>query len=160
MFVPTSCIYTFQGKMWNCSEKHFSLIFWDKYMKRLLTLLHLGVKGRQWRFASFKVTSSNDRNLCVYDSSGHNSREHLVKGYLFEGLKKYMKNKKQGNENKVIPGEFKIKLIKRIKWARIVSIMRCQNSPWIIGLRIYREGKTQIPLSSPTTKYLLAQDPE
>ena len=30
-------------------------------------------------------------------------------------------------------------------------VMPCRNSLWIMGLRIYGEGRTQIPLSSPAT---------
>ena len=30
-------------------------------------------------------------------------------------------------------------------------VMPCQNSFWIMGLRIYEEGRTHIPLISPTT---------
>ena len=33
----------------------------------------------------------------------------------------------------------------------VVSVMPCLNSSWIMGLRIYGEGRTQIPLSSPAT---------
>ena len=33
----------------------------------------------------------------------------------------------------------------------MVPIMLCHNSLWIMGLRIYGEGKTQILLSSPTS---------
>ena len=41
----------------------------------------------------FKVTPSNYRVLCVYPSSGHNTREWLVRGRYFEGLQNYMENK-------------------------------------------------------------------
>ena len=48
-----------------------------------------------------------------------------------------------------------------VKWTGMVKIkhkdrigtapvMPCQNSSWITSLRIYGEGRTQIPLSSPT----------
>ena len=30
-------------------------------------------------------------------------------------------------------------------------VMPCQNSLWITGLRIYGEGRTKIPLTSPAT---------
>ena len=33
----------------------------------------------------------------------------------------------------------------------VTPVMPCQNSSWIMGLRIYGEGRTQIPLSSPAT---------
>ena len=32
-----------------------------------------------------------------------------------------------------------------------VPIVPCENSSWIMGLRIYGEGRTQIPSSSPAT---------
>ena len=32
-----------------------------------------------------------------------------------------------------------------------VPLMPCQNSLWIMRLRIYGEGRTQVPLSSPAT---------
>ena len=35
--------------------------------------------------------------------------------------------------------------------------MHWQNSSWIMGLRIYEEGRTQISLNSPTTIDPLAQ---
>ena len=54
----------------------------------------------------------------------------------------------------------KTSIVLWIKWTEIVKIkhkyfigaapvMRCQASSWIMGLRIYGEGRTQIPLSSP-----------
>ena len=41
--------------------------------------------------------------------------------------------------------------IKHKELLDMVPIMLCQNSLWIMGLRIYGEGKTQILLSSPTS---------
>ena len=41
--------------------------------------------------------------------------------------------------------------IKHKDFAGAVPIMPCQNSSWIMGLRIYEEGRTQIPLRSPAT---------
>ena len=35
--------------------------------------------------------------------------------------------------------------------------MPCQNSSWIMGLRIHAEGRAQIPLSSPATIGRLAR---
>ena len=32
-----------------------------------------------------------------------------------------------------------------------IQIMSCQNSSWVMGLRIDGEGRTQIPLSSAAT---------
>ena len=53
-----------------------------------------------------------------------------------------MQNKNEGNENK---GMVKIK---HKDFIGAVPIMPCLNSSWIMGLRIYGEGRTQIPLSS------------
>ena len=40
----------------------------------------------------------------------------------------------------------------------MVPIIPSQNSPWIMGLRIYGEWRTQFPLSSSATIESLAQD--
>ena len=52
-----------------------------------------------------KVTPSNDRVLCIYAPSGHNTREQLTKEHFLEGLQNYMENKRKGNENEQILGE-------------------------------------------------------
>ena len=64
------------------------------HTKGLLVLLHLGLEGvtkvgtnSKGRFASFKVTPSNDRVLCVYAPSGRSIMERLARGRLFERLK-------------------------------------------------------------------------
>ena len=49
--------------------------------------------------------------------------------------------------------------IKHIDFIDVAPIMPCQNSLWIMGSSIYREGRNQILLSSPTTIDPLAQDP-
>ena len=41
--------------------------------------------------------------------------------------------------------------IKHKDFIGAVPIMLCLNSSWIMGLRIYGEGRTQIPPSSPAT---------
>ena len=81
-----------------------------------------------------------------------------------------MKNKNEGNDNKIIPGDFnctmdkmdrdgekKKKKQKHKDLIDAVPFMLCQNSSWIMGLRIYEERRTQIPLSSPTTIRPLAR---
>ena len=109
------------------------------------------------RFVSFKFTPSNDRVLCVYVPSGYSTREQLDRGRFFEGLQNYMENKDKGNENKIILEDFNCTMW--IKWTGMVKIkhkdligaapvMPCQNSSWITNLRIYGEGRTQVPLSS------------
>ena len=71
-----------------------------------------------------------------------------------------MENKNEGNENKIILGDFNCTMDKMERDGRNknISIMPCQNSSWIMDWRIYGEGRTQIPLSSPTTIVLLAQE--
>ena len=138
----------------------------DSHRKRLLVLLHLGLEGitevdtdPKGRFVSFEVTPSNDRVLCVYAPSGYSTSEQLARGYFFEGLQNYMKNKSKGNENKIILGDINCTMnkmdrdgeIKHKDFIDAVLIMPCQNSPWIMGLRIYGERRTQITLSSSTT---------
>ena len=44
--------------------------------------------------------------MCVYAPWGHSTREHLARGRLFEGLQNYIKNENNGNENKIIFGDF------------------------------------------------------
>ena len=44
--------------------------------------------------------------------SGHKTREQLIKGSFFEGLQSYMENKCQGNENKILLGDFSVTMNK------------------------------------------------
>ena len=82
----------------------------DSHTKRLLVLLHPGLEvvtefdsDPKWRFISFKVTTSNERVLCVYAPSRHNTREQLVRGaFLWRTKNLYEKNV---NENKIILGD-------------------------------------------------------
>ena len=85
----------------------------DSNIKRLLVLLHLGLKGitevdtdQKGRSVSFKVTPSNDRVLLVCAPSGYSTREQLARERFYDGLKNYMENKNEANENKIIPGDF------------------------------------------------------
>ena len=50
---------------------------------------------------SLKITHSDDRVLCVYVPSGHNTKKQLARGHLFKGLQNYMENKSKRNENKI-----------------------------------------------------------
>ena len=76
-----------------------------------------------------------------------------------------MENKNNGNENKIY---LKTLIVLWIKWTEMMKIkqkdfigaapvMSCQNSSRIMGLRIYGEGRTQIPLSSSATTCPLAR---
>ena len=57
---------------------------------------------------SFKITLPNNRVLCVCAPSGHCTREQLIIGRFFEVLQNYMENKCEGNENKIVLGDFNI----------------------------------------------------
>ena len=87
--------------------------------------------------------------------------------FFLEGLQNYMENRSKGHEKKRILGDFNWAMG---KWTRMVEIkskdftdaipiVSYQNSERIMGLRIYGERRTQIPLSSPATIDSLAQDP-
>ena len=82
----------------------------DTYTRRMFFLLHLGLEGvtevdtdPRDRFVSFKVTTSNESS--VYAPSGYSTIEQLDRWYFFEGLEKYMQNKNEGNENKIMLGD-------------------------------------------------------
>ena len=66
----------------------------DSHTKRLVVLLHPDLEGvtevdtdPKRRFLLFRFTTSNDRVICVYAPSGHNTREELANGHFFEGYK-------------------------------------------------------------------------
>ena len=89
------------------------------YTKGLIAQLHPGLEGvtevdtdPKGRFVSSKVTLSNNRVLCFCVSSSHSTREQLVRGRFFERLQNYMENKCEGNENKIILGDFNITMDK------------------------------------------------
>ena len=74
----------------------------------MLFLLHLGLEGvievdtdPRKRFLSFKVTMG----FSVCAPSEYSTREQLARGRFFEGLQKYMQNKNEGNENKIMLGD-------------------------------------------------------
>ena len=73
----------------------------------MLLLLHLGLESitevdtdLTEKIVSFKVTLSNDSVLCVYVPSEYSTREQLTRERFFKG------KKNEGNENKIILGEF------------------------------------------------------
>ena len=55
-----------------------------------------------------------------------------------------MQNKNEGNENKIILGDLNCTMIKQTEMMKIkhkdfigdIPIMSCENSSWIMGLRI------------------------
>ena len=66
-----------------------------------------------------------------------------------------MENKNGGNENKVILGDLNCTMDKMDRYGgnKTQRIYRCCSNYALTvdnGLRIYGEGRTQIPLSSPT----------
>ena len=65
-----------------------------------------------------------------------------------------MENKNEGNENKIILGDFNCTMNKMDRYGgnKTQRLYRyCSNNALIVdnGLRIYGEGRTQIPLSLP-----------
>ena len=117
----------------------------DSHTKGLPVLLHLGLEGvaevatdPKGSLVFFKVTPSNDRVLCVYAPSVHNTREQLARGRFFEGLQNYMKNKNEGNQSTIIHGDFNCAWIKwrvmvEIKhFIDVISIMHCKISTWLM----------------------------
>ena len=57
-------------------------------------------------FVSFKVTSSNDRVLCVYALLGYRTRKQLTREHFFEELQNYMENKNKEHKYKITLGDF------------------------------------------------------
>ena len=114
----------------------WEIIGWAwSHTKELLVLLHLGLEGineadtdPKGRFESFKVTPSNDRALGVYAQGiwpGHSTREQLARGHFFEGLQNCMENKNEGNENKIILGDFYCTMNKMDGDNKTQRIYRC-----------------------------------
>ena len=73
-----------------------------------------------------------------------------------------MENKNEGNENKIILGDFSCTMDKMERYGgkKTERLYRCCYKYARIvdnGLRIYEEGRTQIPLSSPAMICLLAR---
>ena len=75
-----------------------------------------------------------------------------------------MENKNEGNENKILLGDLNCTMDKMERDGRSKTLYKCNFnyalSKLIVdnGMRIYREGRTQIPLISPATIDVLAQD--
>ena len=113
----------------------------DSHTKGLHVLLNLGLEGvteadtdPKGRSMSFKVTPSNDRVFCVYAPSGHSTTEQLARRRFFEGLKNYMENTNDGNENKIILGDFNFIMDKmerdggnKTRFIDVASIMPCHR---------------------------------
>ena len=87
----------------------------NSHIKALLAQLHRGLEGvtevdtdPKVRFVYFKVTFSNNRVIYFCAPSRYNTRKQLIRGRFFERLQNYMKNKCEGDENKIILGDFNI----------------------------------------------------
>ena len=63
--------------------------------------------------------------LCVYAPSEHSTREQLARGRFFEGLQNYMENKNEGNENKIILGDFNCSIDKMERDGRNKTLYKC-----------------------------------
>ena len=80
--------------------------------------------------------------------------EQLARGRFFKGLQTYMENKNEENENKIILADFNCTMDKMDRYGRNKTqrLYRCCSNYTLIvdnGLRIYKEWRTQISLSSP-----------
>ena len=93
------------------------------HTEELIVQLHPGLEGvtevetdQKGRFVSSKVTLSlslsNNRVLSFCAPSRHNTREQPVRGRFFERLQNYMESKCEGNESKIILGDFNITMDK------------------------------------------------
>ena len=117
----------------------------------MLFLLHLSLEGvtevdtdPKERFVSFKITTS----ICA--PSEYSTREQLARGRFFEVIQKYI----QIQMREIIVLWIKLTGLVKIKhkdFKGSVPIMLCLNSWWIMSLRIYWDGRTQIPPSSSAT---------
>ena len=65
----------------------------NSHTKVLIPEIHVGLEGvtdvdtdPKGGFLSFRVTLFNNRVLCVFTTSGHSTREQLVRGRFFEEL--------------------------------------------------------------------------
>ena len=143
----------------------------DSHTKGLLVLFHPGLEGITEVDTDPKggvcvlhgySTLSNEEVLCVYAPSGYSIREQLARGRFFKRLQNYMENKDEGNESKIILGDFNCSIDKMGRYGgnKTQRLYRCcSNYAFIVdnGLSIYGKGRTQIPLSSPTLKSPLAR---
>ena len=139
----------------------------------MLVLLHPGFDDvtevdidPKGRFVSFKVAPLNDRLFCVYTPSGHNTREQLARGRFSEGLQTYMETRTEGNENKILLGDFNCTLDKmdRYEGNKTRKLYRCHSTFALSKIVVDNgledpERRTRIPLSSPVMIDPLAQDP-
>ena len=110
------------------------------------------------KFVSFKDTLSNYKVLCVYAPSEHSTREQLVRGRFFVGMQTYMENKTQGNQNKIILGDFNYAMDR--KRTGILEIKKnyrfCSNftlSKLIIDNRLEDQWRRENPVTSEFTHY-------
>ena len=90
---------------------------------------------------SFKVISSNDRVFCIYVPSGYSTREQLARRRFFEGLQNYVENKNEGNENKIILGDFNCTMDKmdRDGENKTQRLYKCCSNYSLSKLIVYNE---------------------
>ena len=128
--------------------------------------IHTGLEGvtvadtdPKERFVSFKVTPANDRVLCVYVPSVHNTKEQIIRGHFFEGLQNYLKNKSKLNNNKIILGDFNCSMNKMESNGgnRTQNLHRCgfnyAQSKFIVDNELEDLWRRENPNSSEFTCY-------
>ena len=85
------------------------------------------------------------RVLCICAPSGHSNREQLARGHFFEGLQTYIENKTQGNENKIIIGDFNCTLDKMDRDEGNKTNRRCRcHSTFALSKLIMENGLEDI----------------
>ena len=104
----------------------------NSHTKGLLSQLHPGLEGvtevdtdPKGRFVLFRVTLYNNKVLWVSATSGHNTREQLVRGHSFDRLQIYMgKNVR----------EMKTKLYLEtliLQWIKLTEIVETKHKDFI-----------------------------
>ena len=91
----------------------------NSHTKGLLSQFHLGLEGvtevytdLKGRFVLFRVTLYNNKVLWISATSGHDTREQLVRGRSFDRLQNYMEKSVREMKTKLYLKTLKIKMDK------------------------------------------------
>ena len=104
----------------------------NSHTKGLLSQFHPGLEGvtevdtdPKGRFVLFRVTLYNNKVLWVSATSGHNTREQLVRGRSFDRLQNYMKKNVREMKTKLY-----LKTLK-LKWIKLTEIVETKYKDFI-----------------------------
>ena len=99
--IKSNCLSPFFSLLEIFIQKdYFSCFMWVWKESLRLTLIQIG------GLYPLRLTRCNNKVLCVYSLSGHNTREQLAIGHVFERLKNCVGVKSEGNKNKAILADF------------------------------------------------------